>query len=94
MSTVKWLESQLISETQRAKYAEGRVRALLMELDKKDAALRRAKVEVLREVKCEALGSRMKCFKFDTLYAEGNDDALNALVKWIDARAAQIEEGE
>ena len=59
-----------------------------------DAALRRAKAEVLREVKYEALGSRIKCFKFDTLYAEGNDDALNALVKWIDARAAQIEEGE
>ena len=59
-----------------------------------DAALRRAKGEALREVKYEALGSRIKCFKFDTLYAEGNDDALNALVKWIDARAAQIEEGE
>ena len=59
-----------------------------------DAALRRAKAEVLREVKYEALGSRIKCFKSDTLYAEGNDDALNALVKWIDARAAQIEEGE
>ena len=59
-----------------------------------DAALRRAKAEVLREVKYEALGSRIKCFKFDTLYAEGNDDALNALVKWLDARAAQIEEGE
>ena len=59
-----------------------------------DAALRRAKAEVLREVKYEALGSRIKCFKFDTLYAEGNDDALKALVKWIDARAAQIEEGE
>ena len=58
------------------------------------AALRRAKAEVLREVKYEALGSRIKCFKSDTLYAEGNDDALNALVKWIDARAAQIEEGE
>ena len=57
------------------------------------AALRRAKAEVLREVKYEALGSRIKCFKSDTLYAEGNDDALNALVKWIDARAAQIEEG-
>ena len=56
-----------------------------------DAALRRAKAEVLREVKYEALGSRIKCFKFDTLYAEGNDDALNALVKWIDARAAQID---
>ena len=55
------------------------------------AALRRAKAEVLREVKYEALGSRIKCFKFDTLYAEGNDDALNALVKWIDACAAQIE---
>ena len=62
--------------------------------DGHDAALRRAKAEVLREVKYEALGSRIKCFKFDTLYAEGNDDALNALVKWIDARAAQIEEGE
>ena len=59
-----------------------------------DAALRRAKAEVLREVKYEALGSSIKCFKSDTLYAEGNDDALNALVKWIDARAAQIEEGE
>ena len=58
-----------------------------------DAALRRAKAEVLREVKYEALGSRIKCFKSDTLYAEGNDDALNALVEWIDARAAQIEEG-
>ena len=56
-----------------------------------DAALRRAKAEVLREVKYEALGSRIKCFKSDTLYAEGNDDALNALVKWIDARAAQID---
>jgi len=55
------------------------------------AALRAAKAEVLREVKYEALGSRIKCFKFDTLYAEGNDDALNALVKWIDARAAQID---
>jgi len=59
-----------------------------------DAALRRAKAEVWGEVKYEALGSRIKCFKSDTLYAEGNDDALNALVKWIDARAAQIEEGE
>jgi hypothetical protein len=59
-----------------------------------DAALRAAKVEALREVKYEALGSRIKCCKSDTLYAEGNDDALNALVKWIDARAAQIEEGE
>ena len=59
-----------------------------------DAALRRAKAEVLREVKYEALGSRIKCFKSDTLYAEGNDDALNALVKWIDARAARIDEGE
>jgi len=59
-----------------------------------DAALRRAKAEVLREVKYEALGSSIKCFKSDTLYAEGNDDALNVLVKWIDARAAQIEEGE
>jgi hypothetical protein len=59
-----------------------------------DVALRRAKAEVLREVKYEALGSRIKCFKSDTLYAEGNDDALNAVVKWIDARAAQIEEGE
>ena len=54
-------------------------------------ALRRAKAEELREVKYEALGSRIKCFKSDTLYAEGNDDALNALVEWIDARAAQIE---
>ena len=63
-------------------------------VDRFDAALRRAKAEVLREVKYEALGSRIKCFKSDTLYAEGNDDALNALVKWIDARAAQIEEGE
>ena len=62
-------------------------------VDRFDAALRRAKAEVLREVKYEALGSRIKCFKFDTLYAEGNDDALNVLVKWIDARAAQIEEG-
>ena len=62
--------------------------------DEHIAALRRAKAEVLREVKYEALGSRIKCFKSDTLYAEGNDDALNALVKWIDARAAQIEEGE
>ncbi len=61
--------------------------------DEHIAALRRAKAEGLREVKYEALGSRIKCFKFDTLYAEGNDDALNALVKWIDARAAQIEEG-
>ena len=61
--------------------------------DEHIAALRRAKAEVLREVKYEALGSRIKCFKSDTLYAEGNDDALNALVEWIDARAAQIEEG-
>ena len=60
-------------------------------VDRFDAALRRAKAEVLREVKYEALGSRIKCFKFDTLYAEGNDDALNALVKWADARAAQID---
>jgi len=55
MSTVKWLESKIISETQRAKYAEGRVHALLLELDKKDAALRRAKAEGWPKVNAPAM---------------------------------------
>ena len=86
-------DSGMIASSEVAHYTHLKL-VQYVKADDIDAALRRAKVEALREVKYEALGSRIKCCKSDTLYAEGNDDALNALVKWIDARAAQIEEGE
>ena len=59
-----------------------------------DAALRRAKAEVLAEMKLEANGSRAKSYIVETPYNEGHDAAIDNFVKWLDARAAQIEEGE
>lgn len=87
MSTVKWLESKIIRETQRAEYAEGRVRALLLELDKKDAALRRAKAEGMREA--DDIAGDHSC----ETWAECCDCA-SVIAREIRARAAQIEEGE
>ena len=59
-----------------------------------DAALRDAKAEGLAEMKLEANGSRAKSYIVETPYNEGHDAAIDNFVKWIDARAAQIEEGE
>ena len=122
MRTVKWQESQILRETQRAEYAEGRVRALLLELDKKDAALRRAKAEGLKEAEQYALNcvkelqdkiKDIELGKYTLVGAqtkEGVAEWVHAktlqadrMAKWItariaeveiDARAAQIEEGE
>mgnify|MGYP000022182136 CR=1 FL=1 len=63
-------------------------------VDRFDAALRRAKAEVLAEMKLEANGSRAKSYIVETPYNEGHDAAIDNFVKWLDARAAQIEEGE
>ena len=96
MGTVKWLESKIISETQRAEYAEGRVRALLLELDKKDAALRRAKAEgmlavaQLVEDDCYIEGGALLPDYEHRCKHNVNQEELAAKIR---ARAAQIEEG-
>ena len=71
-------------------------------VDRFDAALRRAKAEVLRDLRntfapCATGDTRENvdgCGNYDDYYAAGGNDAYRDVVKEIDARAAQIEEGE
>ena len=105
MSEAGWAErkvARIQSETQRAEYAEGRVRALLLELDKKDAALRRAKAEGRIKSMWEAvhIANTYNCdHNHGKKATEAVDNVLLKLYDRIaeleaDARAAQIEEGE
>ena len=76
--------------------------ALAEALEIADAALRRAKAEVWREVRNEfdssAVGLSLDSVEGSSntgdYYAAGHSDAYREVIRWIDARAAQIEEGE
>jgi hypothetical protein len=69
MSTVKWSESKIIRETQRAEYAEGRVRALLLELDTKDAALDAERADTAIHI--ETIASQKRAYAELACFVDG-----------------------